>query len=235
MIVMEEILISGAREMGITLTPAQVERFAHFTRLLLEWNARMNLTRITDPAEIAVKHYLDSLALLPRVEVAGEVLDVGTGAGIPGIPLAIVAPIRLTVLDSTAKKLSFVQAAAEELGLSVRTVHARAEDAGRDPAHRDRYDLAVSRAVARMPVLAELCMPFCRKGGLFAAYKGPEVDAELSAPFETLGGRLLRVERFTLPDGSARALVLVEKTGRTPPAYPRKAGVPQKEPLDVKS
>lgn len=234
-----EILASGAAELGITLDEDQLDRFDAFTGLLLEWNQRLNLTRITDPEEIAVKHYLDSLSLLAAIEVApnASLIDVGTGAGMPAIPLKIARPdLTVTMLDSVRKKLTFIETAVQELGLNeVKTVHARAEDAGRDKQYRERFDFTVSRAVARLSVLSELCMPFCKVGGWFVAYKGPDAAEEIAEAGNAvgkLGGRIARMEELSLPGGEGgRTLILIRKERRTPAGYPRKAGVPEKLPL----
>lgn len=234
-----EILSSGASELGITLGDSQLDRFESFTSLLREWNQKFNLTRITDPGEIAVKHYLDSLSLLSVIEIptGASVMDVGTGAGIPAIPLKIARPdLRVTMLDSVRKRLVFIEAALGELGIDDAVlVHARAEDAARDRAYRERFDLTVSRAVARLAVLSELCVPFCRVGGWFAAYKGPDAADEVSeagAAIRKLGGKPARVESLTLPGlDVGRTLVLIRKERRTPSGYPRKAGIPEKQPL----
>ncbi|MBP6963959.1 MAG: 16S rRNA (guanine(527)-N(7))-methyltransferase RsmG [Armatimonadetes bacterium] len=231
--------MSGAAKLGIALDDDQAARFDAFTALLLEWNERVNLTRIVEPSEIALKHYLDSLSLLSVLDVpsGASLLDVGSGAGIPAIPLAIARPdLRITVLDSVRKKLAFVEVVLRELGISeALTVHARAEDAARDKAHRERYGLVAARAVARLPVLAELCIPFCRVGGWFAAYKGPAAAGEVADAgnaIRALGGGAPRAEAFSLPGtGDGRTIVLVRKERRTPPAYPRKAGVPSADPL----
>jgi 16S rRNA (guanine527-N7)-methyltransferase len=234
-----EILKSGAKELGIYLDELQLDAFDTFTKLLLEWNARFNLTRITDPSEIAVKHFLDSLSLLKFVDVpvGSSVVDIGTGAGLPGVPLKIVRPdLDVTLLDSVRKKLTFVQALVSELKLSgVELVHGRAEDVGRAPAYREQFDFAVSRAVAKLNVLSELCIPFCRVGGSFVAYKGADVEEEIAAAeraISLLGGRIGAVHEFTLPCSDAqRSLIVVEKVRRTPNKYPRKAGTPEREPL----
>jgi len=225
--------------MGIILNERQLERFDSLTEILLEWNGRFNLTRITDRVEIVVKHYLDSISLLNYIDPAeqAKVIDVGTGAGIPGLPLKIVRHgIRLSLLDSVRKKLAFAEAAAQELRLAdVSIVHARAEDVGHDKLHREKYDLVVSRAVARLVVLSELCIPLCKVGGRFAAYKGPDVDdevAEVEGAMDLLGGEVEAVHRFTLPHSdSQRTLVIVKKVRHTLRAYPRKAGIPSREPL----
>lgn len=234
-----EILSSGASELGITLDDSQLDRFELFTRLLLDWNQKVNLTRITDPCEIAVKHYLDSLSLLSVIDIptGSSVIDVGTGAGMPAIPLKIARPdLTFTMLDSVRKRLLFIEAALEELGIrDAELVHARAEDAGRGKAFREQFGFAVSRAVARLTVLSELCLPFCKLDGWFAAYKGPDAAEEVSEAGEAirkLGGKLVRVESLSLPGSDIRrSLVLIRKERRTPAGYPRRAGVPEKQPL----
>lgn len=234
-----EILASGAAEMGISLNDSQLDQFDSLTELLLDWNSRVNLTRITDRTEIVVKHYLDSLALLRYINPAegASVIDVGTGPGIPGLPLKIMRPdIRLALLDSVRKKLSFAEAAANALNLTnVSVIHARAEDAGHDSLHREKYDLVISRAVARLAILSELCLPLCKVGGRFVAYKGPDIDEEveeIDKAAAVLGGKVAVVEKFSLPNSDLhRSLAIIEKIRKTPAAYPRKAGVPSREPL----
>lgn len=236
---MREILESGAQAMGIALSEVQLGAFDAYTALLLEWNQKFNLTRITEPEEIAVKHYLDSLALLKFVQVpqGSKLIDVGTGAGFPGIPLKIAVPgLKLTLVDSVKKRLGFLEEVVKQLGLeNVKILHGRAEDLGQVRAFRWEYDFSVSRAVARLNVLAELCMPFCRTGGKFIAYKGPDVDEEVAEALKAiriLGGKLESVQKFTLPHSdSQRSLVIVGKTEQTPRAYPRKAGTPERDPL----
>ena len=234
-----EIVSSGAAELGIALSGRQLDMFDAFTALLLEWNKKFNLTRITEPEEIAVRHYLDSLSLLAVEDVPGgsTMIDVGTGAGFPAIPLKIVLPdLDMTMLDSVRKKLTFLDTVVRELDLSdVELVHGRAESLGREERYRERFDFAVSRAVARLNVLAEYCIPFCRVGGKFVAYKGPDVDEEIQGAAEalrTLGGGLAAVHEFTLPHSDVhRTLVIVKKSRVTPNRYPRKAGVPERNPL----
>ena len=236
---MRQLLASGAKELGIDLSDRQFDAFDAFTALLIEWNTKLNLTRITDPEEIAVKHYLDSLILLAKVEVpeGSSVIDIGTGAGFPGIPLKIARPdLRLTLLDSVRKRLTFLEAGVRELSLSdVEIVHGRAEDAAKDKRLRETFDFAVARAVAGMSILAELCLPFCRIGGRFAAYKGPEIGPEVeeaSRAIRILGGRLEAVHEFDLPQGGIRrSLVIISKVKATPAGYPRKAGIPERNPL----
>lgn len=233
-----EILASGAAELGISLSEAQLDQFDRFTELLLEWNSKFNLTRITDPAEIAVKHYLDSLSVLSVVKFQGEasLIDVGTGAGLPAIPLKIAIPgLRVDLLDSVRKRLTFLDAVAQDMGMTdVTTVHSRAEDAGRDKALRERFDFSVSRAVARLNLLSEFCIPFCKVGGMFIAYKGPDADEEISdavKAIRTLGGKIEAVHKFTLPGDLGRTIIAIKKTKPTPLQYPRKAGVPERNPI----
>lgn len=234
-----EILLTGAHDLGISLSDHQLDAFERFTNLLLEWNAKFNLTRITDPGEIAVKHYLDSLSMLKFVEIpaGARVIDVGTGAGLPGLPLKIVRPdLEMTLLDSVRKKLAFLQVVVDELELpKLELVHGRAEDVGRMPAYREQYDFSISRAVARLNVLAELCMPFCKMDGFFVAYKGPDVKEEVQEAeraISLLGGRLEAVHEFVLPSSDmCRSLVVVKKMRRTSPKYPRKPGTPERNPL----
>jgi len=235
----KRILSEGAAKLGIILDDARLAQFDAFTSLLLEWNGRFNLTRITEPAEIAVKHYLDSLSLLAVVEIpsGASVIDIGTGAGFPAIPLKIARPdLRITLLDSVRKKITFLEAAVASLDFEdVELIHGRAEDVGKDKTYRERHDLAVSRAVSRLSVLSELCIPFCKIGGRFAAYKGVDVDDELRESAEAiriLGGDPPAAHKFTLPQSDLkRTLVVVRKVRSTPGGYPRKAGVPERNPL----
>ena len=223
-------------DIGVDLDAQALERFELFASLLVEKNKVLNLTAITDPEGIAVKHFADSLTALRMIELnAGDrVIDVGTGGGFPGIPLLIARPeIEITMLDSTGKKLAFVSQSVEELGLSANVVHARAEEAGRGEL-RESFDFAVSRAVAAMNVLCEYCLPLVRVGGVFIAMKGPDADAELggsAAALKKLGGAYGDTRAFTLPDGSERRLVVCKKISQTPTAYPRNGGKIAKKPL----
>lgn len=232
-------LAANAAEYGLTLSPVQLDAFAAYNDLLLSWNEKINLTAITDPGEVAVKHIIDSLscydeALFPP---GCAVIDVGTGAGFPGLPLKIYRPdIRLTLLDSLNKRLTFLREVVDTLGLAdVELVHARAEEAGRRKDHRDRYQVATSRAVARLNVLAELCLPFVAPGGHFIALKGAayrEELAEAAKAIAALGGQVAVVRPVSLPSlDDARAVIYIRKTGTTPAAYPRRPGTPEKKPL----
>jgi len=214
------------------LTREQLERFEAYYALLLEWNARVNLTAITDKSDVAKKHFVDSLAAEPYLPQNASVIDVGTGAGFPGVPLLIVRPdLKLVLLDALNKRLLFLEAVCSALGLEAELVHLRAEDAGRDARYRGRFDAALTRAVAALPVLLELTVPLVRVGGLAIAYKG-DASEELERSRAAL--HLLHAKARIEPiasDYGARTLVLIEKTAPTPDAYPRRAGLPEKRPL----
>ena len=209
-----------------------LDRFEIYQRLLAEWNERMNLTAITDPVEVAEKHFADSLAALPYLKPGMQVIDVGTGAGFPGVPLLIMEPkLELTLADSLHKRLTFLDALLKELGLTATLVHGRAEDLGQDRLYRERFDAATSRAVANLPVLLELTTPFVKVGGSAIAYKGDaaeELQSAKSAAF-LLHVKLRTVELAS--DLGKRCLIFADKTAPTPKQYPRKAGTPNKKPL----
>ncbi|MDH7568233.1 MAG: 16S rRNA (guanine(527)-N(7))-methyltransferase RsmG [Armatimonadota bacterium] len=229
----------GAEGLGILLSDEELERYRLYLETLQEWNQRMNLTAARDPLELAVKHFLDSLTcfLVTAADTPLRVLDVGTGAGFPGVVLKIHAPQwHLTLLDSTRKKVAFLEHLVGLLGLQqTDTLHARAEEAGRLPAYRERFDLVVARAVAELRVLAEWCLPFVRVGGLFVAMKGPRGDEEAPAAKSAvaqLGGEIEQVKPLVLPFGAGeRRLVLVRKRRPTPRAFPRAAGAAARRPL----
>lgn len=234
-----EVLLQGCEEAGLTISENQVAGFERYGQLLVEWNEKVNLTAITDPEGIALKHFVDSLLCSKYIDLDGElkVLDVGTGAGFPGLPLKIYKEkLQVTLLDSLQKRINFLQ----QIGLEVKlhqviAVHGRAEEIGQQRGHRENYDRVVSRAVARLAVLAEYCLPFVKVGGMFVALKGssvgPEVEEGLYA-VEQLGGKLKDVVEYSLPlSGDGRSLVIVEKVKPTPAKFPRKAGLPEKKPL----
>lgn len=233
-----DLLATTAAGWGVALTPAQLDQFAAYAAELRRWNERVNLTAITDERGIVSRHFLDSLrCALSWGEAPASLIDIGAGAGFPGLPLKLLRPeIRLTLVESVAKKAAFLRHIAELLGLAgVEVVVGRAETIGRDPAHRERYDVSVARAVAELRVLAEYCLPLCRVGGRFLAPKGARIEEEVQAAqpaIERLGGRLVDVERVDIPGLELRALVVVEKIGATPPQYPRAPGVPAKRPLE---
>ena len=226
---------------NLKLDNRQKKQFALFYDLLKEWNSFMNLTAITEWDDVLKKHFLDSLSIVRAVNdicfSEWTVIDVGTGAGFPGIPLKIVFPeLHLTLLDSLQKRLHFLDAVIEKLDLKdVQTVHGRAEDLARTAGMREQYDLCVSRAVANLSTLSELCLPFVKQGGAFVSYKaeksGQEAEAAAGA-FQLLGGSLESGCTFSLPDSSlTRTLFVIRKKKKTPEKYPRKAGIPGKQPL----
>ncbi len=221
------------------LTAEQNRKFERYYELLIEWNNKFNLTAITDKDEVWLKHFEDSLSIdrildMNKIE---SVIDIGTGAGFPGIPLKIVYPqIRLTLLDSLDKRIRFLTEVINELGLEdVTALHGRAEDYGQDEEHREKYDLCVSRAVAALPVLTELCVPFVKVGGCFVAYKSEKAEEEMKAAgkaTETLGSKIGSAESFTLSGGEyGRTLIKIDKCENTPNKYPRRAGLPSKKPI----
>jgi len=235
-----QLLENGARELGITLDTEQLERFETYYRELVEWNRKMNLTRIIGYEEVQMKHFLDSLtvtAAMKQTEDALRVIDVGTGAGLPGLPLKIaLTGLHLTLLESTAKKTRFLNHLVEKLGLTdVEIVTGRAEDIARDDEYREKFDVVLSRAVASLPSLVELTMPFCAVGGRFIAQKKGAMDEELCISMkaiDVMGGRLDGTKQVSLPAaGDDRVLIVIDKVRLTPPEYPRRAGVPARKPI----
>ena len=226
-------------ELGIQLTNIQKEQFDRYYELLVEWNKVMNLTGITDYDEVNLKHFTDSLTIvrINNMNNISAVIDVGTGAGFPGLPIKIVFPhIKVVLLDSLNKRIKFLDKVIEELNLdNVVTLHGRAEDYARKAEYREQFDVCVSRAVANLSTLSEYCMPFIKKGGYFISYKSAESDEEIKESekaIDLLGGRIDKIEKFILPGSDmGRALVKINKVKNTPKKYPRKAGMPGKEPL----
>lgn len=237
---MADIAQQSAALFDLHLTPEQVAAFDTLHAELIEWNQKMNLTAITEPDAVRVRHFLDSLSLSMALQPSdtSRWLDVGTGAGFPGLVLAIIYPqVAVTLMDSTAKKLKFIDHIAAKLNLSnVRTLHARAEDAGQNKAHRERYTAVVARAVARLPALLEYCLPLTQVGGVFVAMKGTTAFEELDdtgAALRVLGGRVDDVLAVNLPGMDyAHHLIVVSKTKATPRLYPRQAGIPSREPIE---
>jgi 16S rRNA (guanine527-N7)-methyltransferase len=237
-------LIRGAQALGLRLDDGQVAAFQTYYEELVAWNQKFNLTAITDYEGVQTRHFLDSLSVLavPGVQEmiarpGAQAIDVGSGAGFPGIPLKLACPgLRLTLLEATGKKVTFLEHLVAHLGLAgVTAVKARAEELAREPAHRESYDLVIVRAVADVAVLAEYTLPFCRPGGLVVAHKGQAGEAEARAAagaIETLGGALRAVFPLALPGlPEGHTLVVVEKVSPTPQAYPRRPGVPARRPL----
>lgn len=226
--------------LGVALTDEQIGKLDTYARLLVEWNEKMNLTAITEPDEVAVKHFADSLALLSLLPTQSfSLIDVGTGAGFPGVPLKIIRPdMRLTLLDSLNKRLLFLEEVCRTLSLeSVTLIHDRAEEAGRKPQLREQFDVATARAVAALPTLCEYCLPLVRVGGRFIAMKGPEGEQEMQAAARAvaqLGGKCRDVRTVTLTTSREtleRRLILIDKTSHTPAQYPRHSSKIKKQPL----
>ncbi|MFA5056399.1 MAG: 16S rRNA (guanine(527)-N(7))-methyltransferase RsmG [Dehalococcoidia bacterium] len=230
-------LVEGAQRLGLTLTPRQIERFQVYYDELVDWNRRMNLTAIVDYDEVQVKHFLDSLTVSAAFsDIPSTVVDVGTGAGLPGMALKIVHPeIALTLIDSVQKKALFLNYLVDVLKLDgVEIVTGRAEELAHDECYRERFDAVLARGVSKMAVLAELTLPFCAVGGVLIAMKKREDHGEVDAAdaaLRMMGGRLRRVVGIDLPELTDRALVVVDKVKSTPDKYPRRSGIPQKRPL----
>lgn len=234
------ILEEGCQRLGISLDEEKKQQFIKFYELLTEWNKVMNLTGITEFEEVLQKHFIDSLAI-QKVTDMGEtdtVIDVGTGAGFPGIPLKIAFPhLKITLLDSLQKRIRFLDEVVQTLNLKgVTTIHGRAEEYARRKEHREKYQICVSRAVANLSSLAEYCLPFVKKGGYFISYKSGNIEEELSRSenaVKILGGEIENTVYFQLPGSDIeRSFVLIKKKENTPGKYPRKAGIPAKEPLN---
>uniref|UniRef100_UPI003FED6DC9 16S rRNA (guanine(527)-N(7))-methyltransferase RsmG n=1 Tax=Roseburia sp. TaxID=2049040 RepID=UPI003FED6DC9 len=227
----------GLADLGISLNETQIKQFLDYYELLVETNKVMNLTAITEFDEVIEKHFLDSLSLCRIYDLNREirVLDLGTGAGFPGVPLKIAFPqIRLVLADSLNKRIKFLENVVGELSLqNVSCVHGRAEEMGRNKEYREQFDLCVSRAVANLSSLSEYCIPFVKEGGAFISYKSGEIEEEANAAkkaISVLGGELRKIYKFDLYE-QKRSFVIIDKKKKTPKAYPRKAGTPTKEPL----
>ena len=235
----KEELTKAATEYGISLNDTQMAQYNRYFELLVEWNEKINLTAITEPKEVAIKHIIDSITAYDKkiFQKGTTVIDVGTGAGFPGLPLKIFCPeIKLTLMDSLNKRIKFLQTVVEELGLKdVDCIHARAEEGARNKKYREAFDIAVSRAVARLPILCEYCLPFVKKGGYFIALKGMQYNDEAEEAvkaIKVMGGSHTEIRPVKLPElDDKRAVITITKTMPTPKAYPRKAGTPTKNPI----
>lgn len=221
----------------IPLTDTMLADFEQYMRLLLDYNEKINLTAITEPEEVTIKHFLDSLLLVKAVDLTpgASLIDVGTGAGFPGIPVKIVRPdIALTLLDSLNKRLTFLSQLSTVLRQENTLIHGRAEQCAHQPELRERFDFSTARAVAALPILCEYCLPYVKVGGIFAALKGPEIGKEAEESQKTialLGGALMDIQYFDLPLNNKRAIVLIEKRSQTLPKYPRTSVKIAKTPL----
>lgn len=234
-----QILEQKLGELGIKQDQNQLERFHKFYQLLIEWNKVMNLTGITEYEDVVEKHFVDSLSIIKAIDLSRihTVIDVGTGAGFPGIPLKIAFPhLRVVLLDSLNKRIKFLDEVISQLGLTeIRTIHGRAEEYARKEEYREQFDLCVSRAVANLSTLSEYCLPYIQVGGMFIPYKSGEIDDEVEESKKAvriLGGNIKDVMKFELPGTDIhRSFVLIHKEQHTQKKYPRKAGIPAKEPL----
>lgn len=236
---MSQIFESKLNALGISLTSRQQEQFVQFYEILVEWNKVMNLTGITEYEEVNEKHFIDSLSLVQAIDIdkVRTVIDIGTGAGFPGIPLKIAFPhLKIVLLDSLNKRINFLNTVIDELELTeIVTIHGRAEDYAKRAEYREQFDLCVSRAVANLSTLSEYCLPYVKTGGMFIPYKSGEIDDEVQQAkkaIHILGGKLDEVIKFQLPNTEInRSFVKINKVQNTAKKYPRKAGMPSKEPL----
>lgn len=235
---MKELLISSCDKLNIELTDCQAEQFLKYKDILKQWNEKMNLTAITDDRDIILKHFVDCLTILSERDLKGKsVIDVGTGAGFPGLPVKIAQPeIKLTLLDSLNKRINFLEEVCSQLKLEeVVCIHSRAEDGGSNKEYREKYDCCVSRAVANLAVLCEYCMPFIKVGGEFIALKGPDAGNELieaKKAIKVLGGEIIGIKNVDVPNTDLKHnIVFIKKIIQTPAKYPRKAGKISKSPI----
>lgn len=233
-----DILRTGFKELGLSYNEKIETDFMVYKNLLLEWNKKINITRIEKEEDIYVKHYLDSIILLnSKIKKDAKIIDIGTGGGFPGFPLKIVNNnFNLTLLDSLRKRTNFLNLVADELGFNdIEILHGRAEDFGCNKIYREKYDLCVSRAVASLNILSEFCLPFVKENGYFVAYKSENITEEMELSNNAiikLGGKIEEVKEIIIPNSSIiRKLVFIKKVKKTPYTYPRKAGTPAKKPL----
>ncbi len=234
-----EALQDAAVKYGLKLTESQISDFNAYYELLVEWNQKINLTALTSPEDVAVKHIIDSLSCFKQelFKPGSSLIDVGTGAGFPGLPLKIYYPeLKLTLLDSLNKRVKFLQLVVDKLNLDgVEVIHARSEEAARQKKYREKFDLASARAVARLPILAEYCLPFVKVGGTFIALKGRQYEEEMTEAdkaVKVLGGKIAEAMPVKLPGlEDKRAVIYIAKIKKTPAVYPRKAGMPERNPI----
>ena len=222
---------------GVELDEKALERFDIYARLLVDWNEKINLTAITEPDEIVIKHFVDSLSIFSAVDIpeAARVIDVGTGAGFPGVAMLIARPdLDITLMDSTNKKLNVIRDILENMGLEANVVHKRAEEAGQSKDFRETYDFATARAVSNLRDLSEFCLPFVKVGGTFISMKSAKADEEIEEgkkAISVLGGRIKEKKTFNLEDAGERTVILIEKSSSTPAKYPRPSAKMTKNPI----
>ena len=233
-----EKIVPLCSDFGITLDDDKIKKLNLYGNLLIEWNEKINLTAITEPEDVLIKHFYDCILFFKNVEVRenAKIIDVGTGAGFPGLVLKIVRPdLKVTLLDSLNKRINFLKDVIDKCGLSdIEAIHSRAEEGGKNPKYREQYDIACARAVAAMPTLLEYCTPFVKPNGLFVAMKGPSVVDEVAASSNAIN--LLKMAKpqiicETLPNNDPRSFVISKKISQTPPKYPRNSGNISKQPL----
>lgn len=226
-----------SKEIGILLHEEQINQFYGYMQLLLEWNQKINLTAITKPEEIILKHFIDSMTIVKYIEENTKLIDIGTGAGFPGIPLKIIRPdIQIILIDSLNKRIKFLKEVIEKLGLEkIQALHFRVEELGKNKIYRETFDYATSRAVANLATLAEYMLPLVKKNGYCISMKGPNIEEEKQQSYKAisiLGGKLEKVDKFQLPQSNIdRNIVIIHKKKTTPANYPRKPGMAAKEPI----
>ena len=231
------VLFEKLNQINLNINKEQTEKFHIFMKLLLEWNEKINLTAITDEDEIILKHFVDSLTVIKYINDNDKIIDVGTGAGFPGIPIAIMMPnVKITLLDSLNKRINFLNEVINVLGLkNVETIHNRSEDCGKNKEYREKYDISIARAVANLSTLSEYLLPFVKVGGKMICMKGSEIEEEVKnakVAINKLGGKINFIDEFNLPDSDIkRNIICVKKVNKTPNIYPRKAGTPGKNPI----
>lgn len=234
---LKKIMIFYGEKIDIKFTEEQLNQFYKYMNLLLEWNEKINLTAITDPNEVILKHFIDSLTINKYIKENSTLADVGTGAGFPGIPLKILRPdLKITLVDSLNKRINFLNEVINKLNLvNIETVHSRIEDFGKNKKYRESFDFVTARAVANLAVLSEYLLPIAKVGGQCVCMKGSSVEEELSNgknAIKVLGGKIKIIDEFVLPDSDmSRNVIIIDKIKNTPNKYPRKAGIPVKEPL----
>lgn len=237
MLILTETLLKTAQDFGISLDDAMIQKLDRYAKHLVEYNNKVNLTAITDPQGITIRHFIDSLSILYATDIPknARLIDVGTGAGFPGVPLKIVRPdINLTLLDSLNKRLTFLKELSELLSFQADFVHARAEQAGREIPFRESFDVVTARAVASLSMLSEYCLPLVKQKGVFVAMKGSDIDEELKdakRAIKALGGQIKDIQHLKLPDDSYRNLIIIKKISQTPSIYPRSSSKISKSPI----